>query len=120
MSDFMAGSRTCPRASIFQGLKSFWSYFQSKWSGLIRTILPSFTSTTEVLASPLLGEEMKLSPLRKDFSLPPAPASVFPASLFSTITYSLRRRRRLSATADDVQLLPANQRKGSLVQCLTY
>ena len=64
----MDGSSTCPWASIRQGLKSFRSYFQSKWSGRMRTIRPFLTSTTEVLASPLLGEEMKLRPLMQERS----------------------------------------------------
>ncbi len=34
----------------------------------MRMILPFLTSTTEVFASPLLGEEMKLRPLRTEVS----------------------------------------------------
>jgi hypothetical protein len=66
--DFSVGSKLRPRASIFQGLNSLGSYRQSKCSGRMRTIFPSFTSTTEALESMLWAQ--KPSPLRQDFSVP--------------------------------------------------
>src|SRR4030042_1039468 len=48
---FMVGLKTCPRASIFHGFRCSALYFQSKWKGLMRTILPFLTSTWIVLPS---------------------------------------------------------------------
>ena len=62
----MLASKTLPRASILQGLTS---YFQSKWKGLMRMILPSLTSTCTGFAS--MPTPRKDRPLTTVFSFSP-------------------------------------------------
>ena len=66
------GLRVFPSFLISQALNPSGSYLESKWSGLTRTTLPSFTSTAH-------GQAPKIPPLRpRDlytvFSLPTLPS----------------------------------------------
>lgn len=106
LRDFIIGSKEIPRVSIFQGLKICLSYFQSKCSGRILRMRPFFTSTIELLASPLL-EAIKLSPFIKDFS-----PSSFPAFGFDIKVFSVHRTKLPSFKT----LCPSNSTTALLIK----